>query len=288
MENQYKIRSPFFYAVMRLISNRAALVSGVLLFLIVLMAIFAPLITATSYEEQKFLMNSLAFPSQAHWFGIDDLGRDLFSRIIYGARVSLTIGFAAAVCSVFIGLPLGALSGFYGGKVDWIIMRIIEVFSVVPPLIAALLLAALVDGGFFSIIFIGDFWLGSSLSSCSGQVMAFKEKEFIRSSLALGASPMYVIFVHLIPNSISPIIVGFVQAIPLAMMLEAGLSFLGVGIQPPLPSWGQMINLGINFMFFYWHMALFPTLALAITVLVTTLFGDGLRDALDPTLKGKS
>ena len=121
-----------------------------------------------------------------------------------------------------------------------------------------------------------------------GMVMAFKEKEFIRSSLALGASPMYVIFVHLIPNSISPIIVGFVQAIPLAMMLEAGLSFLGVGIQPPLPSWGQMINIGISFMFFYWHMALFPTLALAITVLVTTLFGDGLRDALDPTLKGKN
>ena len=114
MENQYKIRSPFFYAVMRLISNRAALVSGVLLFLIVLMAIFAPLITVTSYEEQKFLMNSLAFPSQTHWFGIDDLGRDLFSRIIYGARVSLTIGFAAAVCSVFIGLPFTKSDVFYG------------------------------------------------------------------------------------------------------------------------------------------------------------------------------
>ena len=167
-------------------------------------------------------------------------------------------------------------------------MRIIEVFSVIPPLIAALLLAALVDGGFFSIIFIAGIfgWVQVCLL-VRAQVMAFKEKEFIRSSLALGASPMYVIFVHLIPNSISPIIVGFVQAIPLAMMLEAGLSFLGVGIQPPLPSWGQMINIGISFMFFYWHMALFPTLALAITVLVTTLFGDGLRDALDPTLKGK-
>jgi peptide/nickel transport system permease protein/oligopeptide transport system permease protein len=289
MENQYKIRSPFFYAIMRLMSNRAALVSGVLLSLILLMAIFAPLITKTSYEEQKFLITSLAFPSQTHWFGVDDLGRDLFSRIVYGARVSLTIGFAAAICSVFIGLPLGALSGFYGGKVDWVIMRIIEVFSVVPPLIAALLLAALVDGGFLSIIFIAGIfgWVQVCLL-VRAQVMAFKEKEFIRSSLALGASPMYVIFVHLIPNSISPIIVGFVQAIPLAMMLEAGLSFLGVGIQPPLPSWGQMINIGISFMFFYWHMALFPTLALAITVLVTTLFGDGLRDALDPTLKGKN
>jgi len=168
-------------------------------------------------------------------------------------------------------------------------MRIIELFSVIPPLMAALLLAALVKGGFFSIIFIAALfgWVQVCLL-VRAQVLSFKEKEFIRASFALGASPMYVIFRHLIPNSISPVIVGFVQAIPLAMMLEAGLSFLGAGIQPPLPSWGQMINIGINFMFFYWHLALFPTLALAITVMATTLFGDGLRDALDPTINDKN
>ena len=119
------------------------------------------------------------------------------------------------------------------------------------------------------------------------QVKAFREKEFVRAARALGATPGYIIWRHLVPNSISPIIVGFVLAIPLAMMLEASLSFLGIGVPPPTPSWGQMISNGIDFVFFYWHMALFPTAALAITVLATTLFGDGLRDALDPTLKGR-
>ena len=285
----YIIRSPLYYAYLRFLSNKAALISGLILSIIILMSIFAPLITPTGYEEQKFLINNLAFPSFDHWFGIDDLGRDFYTRIIYGARVSLSIGFVAAAFSVFIGLPLGALAGYYGGKTDWFIMRIIELFSVIPPLMAALLLAALVQGGFLSIIFIAALfgWVQVCLL-VRAQVLSFKEKEFIRSSFALGASPMYVIFKHLIPNSISPVIVGFVQAIPLAMMLEAGLSFLGAGIQPPLPSWGQMINIGINFMFFYWHLALFPTLALAITVMATTLFGDGLRDALDPTINAKN
>tara|TARA_B100000780_G_scaffold57825_2_gene36766 strand:+ start:1175 stop:2101 length:927 start_codon:yes stop_codon:yes gene_type:complete len=286
-ENLPIARNPLYYAWRRFLANRGAVFSGSVLALILLMAVFAPLITSTSYEEQKFLTENLAFPSSEHWFGVDDLGRDFYTRIIYGGRISLSIGFVAAAFSVIIGLPLGALAGYYGGVVDWVIMRIIEIFSVVPPLMAALLLAALAGGGFVSIVVIAALfgWVQVCLL-VRGQVMAFRNKEFIRAAQALGASPQFIIFHHLVPNSISPVIVGFVQAIPLAMMLEAGLSFLGVGIAPPLPSWGQMINLGINFMFFYWHLALFPTLALAITVLSTTLFGDGLRDALDPTLKG--
>ena len=280
-------QNPLYYAWRRFLGNRGAVFSGSILLVIVLMAIFAPLITPTSYEEQKFLTENLSFPSAEHWFGVDDLGRDFYTRIVYGARISLSIGFVAAAFSVLVGLPLGALAGYYGGAVDWFIMRVIEIFSVVPPLMAALLFAALAGGGFVSIVIIAALfgWVQVCLL-VRGQVMAFRNKEFIRAALALGATPRYVIYRHLIPNSISPVIVGFVQAIPLAMMLEAGLSFLGVGIAPPLPSWGQMINLGIGFMFFYWHLALFPTLALAITVLSTTLFGDGLRDALDPTLKG--
>ena len=187
-----------------------------------------------------------------------------------------------------IGIPLGALAGYFGGKTDWVIMRIIELFSVVPSLLAALLLGALTARRLLHhhpdrrAIRLGEVCL-----LVRAQVKAFKEKEFVRAAQALGASPWYIIRRHLIPNSISPIIVGFVLAIPLAMMLEASLSFLGIGVPPPTPSWGQMINIGINFMFFYWHMAVFPTAALAITVLATTLFGDGLRDALDPTLKGR-
>lgn len=281
-------RSPMSLVWVRFRANRAAVVSGIILAMLILMAVFAPLITIAGYDEQKFLERGLDPPSAEFWFGVDDLGRDFFSRIVYGARVSLTIGFASALFAVLIGIPLGALAGYYGGWVDWLILRVIEIFSVVPPLLAAMLLGALTQGGFLTVVLIAALfgWVQVCLL-VRAQVKAFREKEFVRAAVALGASPAYVIRRHLLPNSISPIIVGFVLAIPLAMMLEASLSFLGIGVQPPVPSWGQMINVGMNFMFFYWHMAVFPTVALAITVLATTFFGDGLRDALDPTLKDR-
>lgn len=281
-------RSPLWFAWRRFAANRAAVVAGCVLAFLIVMALFAPLITPTGPSEQRFLTSALAFPSAEHWMGVDDLGRDFFTRIVYGARVSLTIGFAAALFSVLIGIPLGAVAGYYGGRADWVVMRLIELFSVVPPLLAALLLGALTQGGFFTIVLIAALfgWVQVCLL-VRAQIKAFKEKEFVRAAQALGATPGYIIRRHLIPNSISPIIVGFVLAIPLAMMLEASLSFLGIGVPPPTPSWGQMINTGMNFMYFYWHLAVFPTAALAITVLATTLFGDGLRDALDPTLKGR-
>jgi ABC-type dipeptide/oligopeptide/nickel transport system permease subunit len=281
-------RSPMWLVWLRFKANKAALVSAAFLLLLILMAVFAPFITKADYDAQNFLERGLEGPSSEFWFGVDDLGRDFFSRNVYGARVSLTIGFASALFSILIGIPLGALAGYYGGWIDWLIMRVIEIFSVVPPLLAAMLLGALTQGGFLTVVFIAALfgWVQVCLL-VRAQVKAFKDKEFVRAAAALGASPGYTIRRHLLPNSISPIIVGFVLAIPLAMMLEAGLSFLGIGVQPPMPSWGQMINVGMNFMFFYWHMALFPTLALAITVLATTFFGDGLRDALDPTLKDR-
>ena len=281
-------RSPLYFAWRRFAANKAAVAAGLVLAVLMLMAIFAPLITKTGPSDQSYLAQALAFPSRTFWFGIDDLGRDFFTRIVYGARVSLTIGFTAAAFSVLIGIPLGAVAGYYGGRADWVVMRLIELFSVVPPLLAAMLLGALTRGGFFTIVLIAALfgWVQVCLL-VRAQVKAFKEKEFVRAAQALGATPGYIIRRHLIPNSISPIIVGFVLAIPLAMMLEASLSFLGIGVPPPTPSWGQMINTGMNFMYFYWHLAVFPTAALAITVLATTLFGDGLRDALDPTLKGR-
>ena len=281
-------RGPLWFAWRRFLANRAAVTGGIVLGVITLMAILAPLITPAGPNEQAFLTEALGFPSAAHWFGIDDLGRDFFTRIVYGARVSLTIGFAAAAFSVVIGIPLGAAAGYFGGRTDWIIMRVIEIFSVVPPLLAAMLIGALTGGGFWMIVAIAALfgWVQVCLL-VRAQIKAFKEKEFVRAAQALGAGPAYIIRVHLIPNSVSPIIIGFVLAIPMAMMLEASLSFLGVGVAPPTPSWGQMINNGMNFMYFYWHLAVFPTIALAVTVLATSLFGDGLRDALDPTMKAR-
>ncbi|WEK06641.1 MAG: ABC transporter permease [Candidatus Devosia phytovorans] len=281
-------RSPLWFAWQRFLGNKAAVGGGLVLGILILMAILAPLITRHPPEAQLFLTEALAFPSEQHWFGIDNLGRDFFSRIVYGAQISLSIGFIAAGFSVLIGIPLGALAGYFGGRTDWFIMRVIELFSVVPPLLAALLLGSMTRGGYVMIVLIAALfgWVQVCLL-VRAQVKAFREKEFVRAAQALGASPWYIIRRHLIPNSISPIIVGFVLAIPLAMMLEASLSFLGVGVPPPTPTWGQMVNEGIDFMFFYWHLAVFPTAALAITVLATSLFGDGLRDALDPTLKGR-
>ena len=281
-----RTRGPVRLAWRRFLANRAAAAGGAALGIIALMAIFAPLIAPAGPNDQAYLAEALAFPSRERWFGIDDLGRDFFARVVYGARVSLTIGFAAASFSVLIGIPLGAVAGYFGGRADWVVMRIIEVFSVVPPLLAALLLGALAGGGFWMIVLIAALfgWVQVCLL-VRAQIKAFKEKEFVRAARALGAGPAYLIRAHLIPNSISPIIVGFVLAIPLAMMLEASLSFLGVGVPPPTPSWGQMINNGMDFMYFYWHLAVFPTVALAVTVLAASLFGDGLRDALDPTMR---
>jgi peptide/nickel transport system permease protein/oligopeptide transport system permease protein len=280
--------SPLYYAWRRFVANKSAVGAGIVLLVVVLMAIFAPLITSTGPNDQLYLTSALNFPSATHWFGVDDLGRDFFTRIVYGARISLGIGFSAAVFSLVVGLPLGALAGYMGGRVDWVVMRIIELFSVVPPLLAALLLATLTRGGVWAIILIAAVfgWVNVCLL-VRAQVKSFREKEFIMAAQALGASPWHIIWRHLIPNSVSPIIVGFVLAIPLAMMLEASLSFLGIGVQPPTPSWGQMINGGLNFMFFYWHMVVFPTAALALTILSASLLGDGLRDAFDPTLKGR-
>jgi peptide/nickel transport system permease protein/oligopeptide transport system permease protein len=281
-------RSPLYFAWRRFTANKAAVGAGIVLIILMLMAIFAPVITQTGDNEQSFLTSALAFPSAQHWFGVDDLGRDFFARIVYGARVSLGIGFSAALVSLVIGLPLGALAGYSGGRVDWVIMRVVELFSVVPPLLAALLLATVTRGGVWAIVLIAALFGWKDVCILvRAQVKSFREKEFIMAAQALGASPWHIIWRHLIPNSVSPIIVGFVLAIPLAMMLEASLSFLGIGVQPPTPSWGQMINVGMNFMFFYWHMAVFPTGALAITILATSLLGDGLRDAFDPTLKGR-
>jgi len=281
-------RSPLYFAWRRFTANKAAAGAGIVLLIIILMSIFASVITTSGPNDQLFLTSALNFPSAEHWFGIDDLGRDFFARIVYGSRVSLGIGFSAAVFSLLVGLPLGALAGYLGGKFDWVVMRIIELFSVVPPLLAALLLATVTHGGVWAIILIAALfgWRDVALL-VRAQVKSFREKEFIMAAQALGASPWHIIWRHLIPNSVSPIIVGFVLAIPLAMMLEASLSFLGIGVQPPTPSWGQMINVGMNFMFYYWHMAVFPTAALALTILAASLLGDGLRDALDPTLKGR-
>jgi len=268
--------------------NKLGLIGLGVIFMFILATIFAPLITPAGYAEQKYLQEINNFPSISHWFGVDATGRDYFSRVIYGIRVSLFVGFTAAFIGMFIGVTLGALAGYFKGAVDWGVMRLVEIFSVIPPLLVAILFVTLFGGGLQNIVFI--LALVSWTNICRlvrGEIFTLKEREYSIAAKAIGAKPYYILFRHLLPNAVAPIIVGLVLCVPRAIMLEAMLSFLGVGVNPPTPSWGQMIRDGLYYIQFYWHLTFFPAIFLSLTVLSLSFIGDGIRDALDPKLRGR-
>jgi len=268
--------------------NKLGLIGLGVIFMFILATIFAPLITPAGYAEQKYLQEINNFPSVSHWFGVDATGRDYFSRVIYGIRVSLFVGFAAASIGLFIGVTLGALAGYFKGAVDWGVMRLVEIFSVIPPLLVAILFVTLFGGGLRNIIFI--LALVNWTNICRlvrGEIFTLKEREYSIAAKAIGAKPYYILFRHLLPNAVAPIIVGLVLCVPRAIMLEAMLSFLGVGVNPPTPSWGQMIRDGLYYIHLYCHLTFFPAIFLSLTVLSLSFIGDGIRDALDPKLRGR-
>ena len=269
-----------------LYKNKLGLIALGVIFMFIFAAIFAPLITPAGYGEQKYLFEINNFPSRSHWFGVDAVGRDYFSRVIYGIRVSLFVGFATAFVALFIGVPLGALAGYFKGGVDWGVMRLVEIFSVIPPLLVAILFVTLFGSGLRNIIFIiaSVSWM-DICRLVRGEILTLKERGYSIAAKAIGAKPYRILFRHLLPNAVSPIIVGLVLCVPHAIMREAMLSFLGIGVNPPIPSWGQMISDGLYYIQFFWHLTLFPAIFLALTVLSLSLIGDGLRDAIDPKLK---
>lgn len=281
-------RSLWYYSLVRFMRNRLAVVAAVFVLVLVLSAIFVPMVWPVAYNTQAFLYQAYDFPSADHWFGIDPVGRDYFIRVIYATRVSLGIGMLATLVSLVIGVPIGAAAGYLGGLFDWFIMRIIEVMSVIPPLLIGLIVAAVTGGGVVNIIFIAAafFWVPVA-RLVRGQVIALKNEDYVLASRALGAKTGHILRKHLIPNTMAQLLVGLVLTLPQAIMLEASLSYLGVGVHPPLPSWGQMISEGLAYIFFYWHLPLFPSIMLAVTILTVSVVGDGLRDALDPSLKGR-
>jgi ABC-type dipeptide/oligopeptide/nickel transport system permease subunit len=268
----------------RFASNPLALLGLLLALLLVVAAIAAPLITPASYDDTRYVTQTYAFPSSAHWFGVDPVGRDFFSRNIYAIRISLSIGLGAAVVSALIGIPLGALAGFYGGRIDWIISRVLEIFQVIPPFMIAILLSTLTGGGVVELVLIISFtsWMGMC-RLVRADLLALREEEFVTAAQAAGIGQFRIIVRHLLPNALGPILVAFSLTVPTAITTEAGLSFLGVGVNPPTPSWGSMIADGLSYASYYWHLELFPVLMLTITVLSLSFIGDGVRDALDPT-----
>ncbi|MDD3268526.1 MAG: ABC transporter permease [Syntrophomonadaceae bacterium] len=267
--------------------NKLALIGLIIVILLVLSAIFAPLLAPHSPSEQR-LEQALLLPSMEFPFGTDDLGRCIFSRIIFGARLSLLIGITVtAICAV-TGVFIGMLAGFYGGIVDEVIMRLVDIFLAFPGLILALIIAGLMGPGMFNVMFalalVG--WMGYA-RVVRGTVLAEKQKEFVETARALGATDLYLMYRHLLPNVMAPIIVMASVGIGHTILAAAGLSFLGVGVQPPTPVWGLMLKDGKGFLQTAPHLTIFPGLAIMVTVLAFNFLGDGLRDLLDPRLKEK-
>jgi ABC-type dipeptide/oligopeptide/nickel transport system permease subunit len=268
----------------RLKRNRAAIVSFFFLIALISFIVLAPYLGVPSPLDQD-LDHMNEAPSALHLLGTDELGRDMLSRLINGAQVSLMVGLSVQIGEVVIGTLLGLIAGYYGGVVDMVIMRIVDTVYAFPPFLFAVFMAAILPPTVWSIIIvlIAVSWPWEARVT-RGMVLSLKESEFVTSARVVGASNWRIMLRHILPNSLSPLIVGFSLGIAGTIMAESGLSFLGIGIRPPTPSWGGMIDKGRLFLRVYPHLAIFPCIALALTVLAFNFLGDGLRDALDPRL----
>ena len=268
--------------VRRLRRNKLAMAGGVVIVLLVLIAIFADVLAPLPYTKTNFGRLNEA-PTRDYPLGTDQLGRDLLSRMIYGARVSMLVGLGAQVIIVALGVPIGALSGFVGGRTDLFLTRFIDVMYAFPRLLFVILVMSMLGAGLTNIfIAIGlTGWVGIARQT-RAQVLGIKEKEFVDGARGLGAGFTRLLLRHVLPNALTPIVVAVTFGIPEAIFTEAALSFIGVGINPPTPSWGQMVGEGQQYLRSYWHLCVFPSIAIAVTMLAFTFFGDGVRDALDP------
>ncbi|PUU90710.1 ABC transporter permease [Halanaerobium congolense] len=254
-----------------------------ILALIFYAAFMAPFIAPHSPTEIDYSNMTYSAPSLEHWFGTDDFGRDMFSRVLYGARIALGVGFAAVLVNASLGVTLGLMAGYYGGKVDMIIMRLVEIWNSIPFILLALaIISALGKGVFNIIIAVGVTGLINFSRLTRSIVLQIKEKEYVAAAKALGASDFRILYHHILPNSISSLIVLATLRIGISILVVAGLSFLGLGIQPPTAAWGTMLNRGQEYLIQAPWMSIFPGLAIIITVLSFNLLGDALRDALDP------
>ncbi len=269
----------------RLLRNRLAVAGGISIILLCLVAIFADVIAPQSYTKPNFgrLYES---PSREYPLGTDQLGRDVLSRMIYGARVSMLVGLGAQIIVVLIGVPIGAISGYVGGRVDLLLTRFVDVMYAFPRLLFVILVMSMLGAGLINIfIALGlTGWVGIARQT-RAQVLAIKEKEFVEGARALGARSWRVLMRHVLPSALTPIVVSVTFGIPEAIFTEAALSFIGVGINPPTPSWGQMVGENQQYLRSYWYLCVFPSIAIAVTMLSFTFFGDGVRDALDPKMK---
>jgi peptide/nickel transport system permease protein len=257
----------------------------ILILTMLFVAVFAPLISPFDFETQN-LPSRLNLPSADHWFGTDELGRDIFSRVIHGTRISMAVGFSVVLCSSTLGLLIGSLAGYYGRWVDDVIMRLVDVLMAFPGILLAIALVAFWGPGLtrlvLAMVVVG--WVGYA-RLVRGQILKVKELDFVKASRSLGGSDLHIILRHLLPNIIQPVLVQASIGMASAILTEASLSFLGLGVPPPLPSWGAMLNDGRSHLFDAPHLVLFPGLATMVAILSFNFVGDGLREILNPKLR---
>jgi oligopeptide transport system permease protein len=266
----------------RLTRNKLAMGGLVVIVLLLLLAVFADLLAP--YDPTRlFPGQSYAPPSAAHWLGTDDVGRDVLSRLIHGARVSLAVGVFTQLIILVIGVTVGGIAGYFGSRVDNYLMRFTDVFYAFPDLLFVIIITAALGASFVNILIAIGLVRWTDLARLvRGQLMTLREREFVSAARSLGAPSRRIILQHLLPNAAGPIIVSVTYGIPQAIFTEAVLSFIGLGVRPPMASWGTMIERGNQAIFSAPHMVLFPAIAIALTMLAFNFLGDGLRDALDP------
>jgi oligopeptide transport system permease protein len=279
---EQKSQSLWSDAFDRLKKNKLAVISGFILIALIVLAIFAPWIAPHSYSYQNLELGAVG-PSSTYWLGTDTLGRDQFSRILYGARVSLLVGFVATAVALVIGVSWGIVAGFFGGKIDSTMMRIVDILYGLPFIIFIVLLMVIFGRNIWLLFLaIGAVeWL-TMARIVRGQVLTLKNQEFVLAAQAMGVRNLSLFFRHILPNILGTIAVYATLTIPQVMLLEAFLSFLGLGVQPPMSSWGTLIRYGVESMEEYPWMLIFPGLIFTITLFCLNFFGDGLRDAIDP------
>jgi ABC-type dipeptide/oligopeptide/nickel transport system permease subunit len=277
-----RTRTASYFALRRFMRNKLAMVGMVLVVALCIFGFGAPILAPTSYSYAD-LMSANQFPGWDHPMGTDTIGHDFLSRVMYGTRTSLIVGFAAVAVACVIGIPLGLIAGLRGGWADFAIMRVVEIMTAFPGLLFAIFLMTVLGSSVRNIILV--IGITSWLTLCRlmrAQLLTLREQEYVTAARSAGATDVQIAVRHLLPNAVAPIIVAITLAIPTAIFAEAGLSYLGIGINEPTPSLGKMVSDSAPYIRLYWYLGLFPTLAIALIMLGFSFVGDGLRDALDP------
>lgn len=269
----------------RLFQNKAAVVGLVFIIVMVVFALIPDVIAPYGFDEQD-LINQFQPVSAAHIFGTDDFGRDIFSRVVYGSRISLSIGIVTTIFSTVLGTAVGCIAGYYSGALDNVLMRVMDIMLAMPSMLLAIAIVAAMGNGFQNLIIaIGISFIPQYARIVRASVLSVKEQEFIEAARCIGASDGRIIMKYLLPNCMAPIIVQATMNIATAILTASSLSFIGLGITPPTPEWGAMLSAGRAFFRDHWFIVTFPGLAIMMAVFAFNMFGDGLRDALDPKLK---